>query len=404
MTVPTNSPSVLSGPDEDLIPEPAIDFERLRSYRLGRVREQLAKADVAMAVLTNPLSLQYAVDFEEYQLFQSRIPSFTLLVPPEGPVRVCGAYHPTAPQVDEFLPSLNLSQFDAGLDMIDRAREAAELLTEFLPIRSRIALDRIDPCVTQALMQAGFEVVDAGGLLERARSIKSAEEIALIRHAVAVADLGIQKMRSALVPGIAEQGLFSLLVQENIRHGGRWMDGRMLSSGPRSNPWLQEASGRRIELGDIVAFDTDMVGPFGYFADVSRTLVCGHAPTPTQKDLYRRAYEEVTHNMDLVRPGVGFEELSRKAFRQDDPFIAHRYPCLAHGAGMSDEWPKVAYRQDWDRIGYDGEIEAGMVLCIESFVGHEAGGEGVKLEQQVHVTETGVEVLSDVPFEDAFLG
>ena len=391
------------GPDSDLIPVPDLDFEALRTYRLNRVREQLAAANVDMAVLTNPISLQYAVDFEEYQLFQSRIPSFTLLVTPDGPVSLCGSYHPTAPQVDEFLPSLNLSQFDAGLDMTDRARMAAELLAERLPMRSRIALDRIDPCVTQALMQVGFDVVDAGGLLERARSIKSAEEITLIRHAVAVADQGIRKMRAALRPGITEQSLFALLVHENIRHGGRWMDGRMLSSGPRSNPWLQEASGRRIEMGDIVAFDTDMVGPFGYFADVSRTLVCGDKPTPTQKDLYRRAHEEVHHNLALVRPGVSFEDLCRNAYHQDPPFIAHRYPCLAHGAGMSDEWPKVAYRQDWDRIGYDGEIEAGMVLCIESFVGHEAGGEGVKLEQQVLVTEDGVDILSTVPFEEAFL-
>lgn len=391
------------GPDDDLIPVPVLDFDRLRAYRLGRVRDQLAQADVAMAVLTNPLSLQYAVDFEEYQLFQSRIPSFTALVPPEGPVSLCGSYHPTSPQVDAFFPSLNLTQFDAGLDMTDRAREAAEFLADRLPKRARIALDRLDPSVAQALMQVGFEVVDVGGLMERARSLKSQEEITLIRHAIAVAQRGIDKMRAALEPGISELGLFSLLVRENMRHGGRWMDGRMLCSGPRTNPWLQEASDRRIEQGDLVGFDTDMVGPFGYFADVSRTLVCGNDPTPTQKDLYRRAYEEVHYNMDLIRPGVTFSELCKKAYHQDQPFLKHRYVCLAHGAGMSDEWPKVAYRQDWDRIGYDGEIEEGMVLCVESFVGHEAGGEGVKLEQQVLVTSDGVEVLSTVPFEEVFL-
>ena len=45
-----------------------------------------------------------------------------------------------------------------------------------------------------------------------------------------------------------------------------------------------------------------------------------------------------------------------------------------------------------------------MVLCVESFVGSERGGEGIKLEQQVLVTETGTEPLSTCPFESLLLG
>ena len=49
--------------------------------------------------------------------------------------------------------------------------------------------------------------------------------------------------------------------------------------------------------------------------------------------------------------------------------------------------------------GYDGIIEPGMPLCVESFIGSEGGKEGVKLEEQVLITKTGVERMSDYPFE-----
>ena len=178
----------------------------------------------------------------------------------------------------------------------------------------------------------------------------------------------------------------------------------MLASGPRTNPWLQEVSERVIEKGDLVAFDTDMIGPYGYCADISRTWLCGDdAPHATQRDRYRRAHEEVCRNLELVRPGVSFRELSDRALVQPEEFRAHRYPCLAHGIGMSDEYPKIYYREDWARDGYDGVVEEDMVLCIESFVGSEHGGEGVKLEQMALVTRDGAEVLSDYPFEAALL-
>jgi Xaa-Pro aminopeptidase len=58
---------------------------------------------------------------------------------------------------------------------------------------------------------------------------------------------------------------------------------------------------------------------------------------------------------------------------------------------------------DFPTAGYDGVIEPGMTLCVESFIGHNDGGEGVKLEQQVLVTETGIDLLSRFPFEESLL-
>ena len=70
---------------------------------------------------------------------------------------------------------------------------------------------------------------------------------------------------------------------------------------------------------------------------------------------------------------------------------------------MTDEYPKIYYRDDWDQFGYDGVIEEGTVLCIESFTGSDKGGPGVKLEEMVQVTESGCEPMSSYPYESCFL-
>ena len=70
---------------------------------------------------------------------------------------------------------------------------------------------------------------------------------------------------------------------------------------------------------------------------------------------------------------------------------------------MSDEYPKIYYREDWEARGYDGIIEENMVLCVESYTGAVGAAEGVKLEEQVLVTSRGCEVLSDYPFDARLL-
>ncbi len=387
---------------------PEIDMQGMRCYRLERLRGQMRGRDIALCVLVNPVSLRYAVDWREYQNFQSRIPSQYLFVPVEGPVVLYGASHRGYGLVDDYRAPLRLNVFDGGLDLGEQARLFAAAVRVFLEETGmaderRVAIEMLNPSVTQAVLQAGLEAVDAEPVIERAKSIKCPQEIDCMRHSIAVAEFGMARMRENLEPGIRETELWSILHQVNVAHDGDWFDGRMLCSGPRTNPWLQEASSRAVEAGDLVAFDTDMIGPFGYCADISRTWLCGEDPTGAQREVYRRAREEVEHNIGLIRPGRGFLELSHGAFRQPEEFRARRYPCLAHGIGMSDEYPKIHYPQDLGTGAYDGVIEENMTLCIESYLGSENGGPGVKLEQMVHVTADGCDVLTTYPFEDILL-
>jgi Xaa-Pro aminopeptidase len=76
---------------------------------------------------------------------------------------------------------------------------------------------------------------------------------------------------------------------------------------------------------------------------------------------------------------------------------------MIHGVGLADEYPSIKYRPDFGARGYDGVLEPGMTLCVESFTGAQGGREGVKLEEEVLITETGVEVLSKYPFETHLL-
>ena len=75
---------------------------------------------------------------------------------------------------------------------------------------------------------------------------------------------------------------------------------------------MQESSKKLIQKGEIVSFDTDMVGPYGYCADISRTFVEGHKFNDQQKNLYKMALDQINHNSRLIKPGTTFKEFTEK--------------------------------------------------------------------------------------------
>ena len=105
------------------------------------------------------------------------------------------------------------------------------------------------------------------------------------------------------------------------------------------------------------------------------------------------------YNTELLKPGMTFAEYSQKAWQLPDEFVDNRYGVIVHGVGLADEYPSIKNFVDFETKGYDGVIEPGMTLCVESYMGSKYGGEGVKLEEQVLVTENGVEQLTAYPLE-----
>jgi len=386
-------------------PEP-VDDDRLHRWRLSRLRGQLDKTGAAMCLLVSPVSLRYAVNYRDYPLFQSHMPQAYVFFSAEGPTVVHGAMAGSA-WADEARPGRPISFFDGGERLAEYAALLADdvvsYLSEIGTDNCRVALEYINPSITRAFADRGLEVIDGVLISESARVIKSTDEINCIRWAVAVAEHGIARLKQAIQPGVSELKLWGLLNYTNLANNGDWHEGRMLASGPRINPWLQEASPRQVESGDLVGLDTDMVGPRGYFADVSRTFLCGPAqPTAKQRELYRLAWEEISHNLGLIHPGISLSEFQKRAYVPAEEFHQNAYPCVIHGVGMSDEYPQVkpAFRGD---NPYDGVIEKDMVICVESYMGAVGERDGVKLEQQILVTENGYELMSTFPLEAELL-
>ena len=103
--------------------------------------------------------------------------------------------------------------------------------------------------------------------------------------------------------------------------------------------------------------------------------------------------------IELVAPGVSFRELSEKGHQLPEKYVPQRYGSRFHGVGLCDEWPAIKYPIDWEERGYDGVLEAGMMLCVEAYIGAVDETDGVKLEDQLLVTDDGVENLTNCPFD-----
>ena len=391
---------------------PPCDLDEMRRYRLGRVREALAARDLAGIILYDPLNIRYATDAPNMQVWCAHNEARYLYVPAEGPVRLFefggGSDLLTAglPTIDEVRGATYVLFFIAGGRQADNARAwAAELdsvIREHAGGNRRIAIDRVGPVGMLEMQRLGYEIVDGFEVMENARSIKSAGEIALMRHSIAVCEQAMQGMRDALVPGITENALWAELHRGNIAGGGEWIECRLLASGPRTNPWFRECSMRVIERGDIVAFDTDLIGPYGYCCDVSRTWVCGARPSDEQRRIYAEAYAQVQENKALLKPGATFRELTEFSRPLGDEFVEGRYSVSMHGVGLCDEYPAIPYPQDYEP-GDDGVLEEGMVICVEGLAAPAGGREAVKLEEQVLITADGHEQLSSYPLEEDWL-
>ena len=391
----------------------AIDQRTLRADRLARVRAQLVEHDYGAAVLSDPINIRYATGSRNMPVWTTHAPGRYVFVPVDGPVVLfefgqCKHLDDGLDTVDEVRTSTPWFYFMAGPRTPEKAQvwaaEVTELMRRFGGADQRLAVDRCEPWGAQHLTDAGITLFDAQQPLEQARMIKTAEELQAMQLSMDVCDLAVGRIREALTAGMTENQLWSILHETNIAHDGEWIECRLLSSGPRTNPWFQESSNRVIEPGDLVGLDTDMVGPLGYLADISRTMLCpGKPATGEQRTLYGIAQEQILTNIDLIRPGLSFKEFGEKCWPVPDDYVPNRYMMMIHGAGMVDEFPTVAYAADYADWGYDGEFLENMVVCVESYIGAVGGSQGVKLEQQVLVTSTGAVPMSSAPLLDALV-
>ena len=387
--------------------EDDINFDELRAYRLERVKKELVKNNLEACILFDPVNVRYALDTVNMSVYNMHNLTRYCFVPVDGPTILyeyfnCEHLSDHLNLIDEIRPVIAWDYFSQGDQAESQLqkwiKEVQDLTNSYCKNTKKIAIDVINGPAVEELNKVGLTVIDAKLILEQARVIKSLDELTCLKAAVEVAEIGVSKMRDELQPGMTEDELWSILHKTNIEHGGEWIECRILSSGERTNPWMRESCNKIIQQNEIVAFDTDMVGPYGYCADISRTFVTGNKFNNEQAGLYRMAVEQIEYNANLIKAGTSFQEFTEKSWVLPEEYYPNRYSVMVHGIGLCDEWPAIRYPTDGgDRSGI---FEENMTITIESYIGKLGGKEGVKLEQQYIVKENGLELMSKHPLED----
>lgn len=283
------------------------------------------------------------------------------------------------------------------------ADEAASALRELGVIGKRIGVDRLGTPAFLALQESGLALVDSAPATQRARGVKTPQEIVAFRHTGRLVVEGLAAFEEALVPGISERELFAVYASAMLARGAEYFATNTVCSGPNTNPWRAEATDRVIEAGDLVYIDTDTVGIEGCFFCVSRSFVCGEvAPTSEQREVYQVAHDWVRDMVARIRPGVTCGELAAAAPEIPERFLAQRYEVMVHGVGLEEENPSVCHPQD-AQSNPDTVIEPGMALVVEIYAGEPGGSVGVKYGEEILVTDAGCEVLAPYPASAALL-
>jgi Xaa-Pro aminopeptidase len=212
--------------------EDEINFHKLRSYRLDRVRKELVKNNLEACILFDPVNVRYALDTINMSVYNMHNLTRYCFVPVNGPTILyeyfnCEILSKHLNLIDEIRPAITWDYFSNGdqanLQLSKWINEVKDLSKNYFKTK-KIAIDVLNGPAVTALNKEGIEVVDAKLILEQARVIKSPDELTCMKAAIEVAEKGVSKMRSDLKPGMTEDELWSILHKTNIENGGEWIE------------------------------------------------------------------------------------------------------------------------------------------------------------------------------------
>ncbi len=391
----------------------------MREYRWKRLTQHVVDRDLGGLLVFDPLNIRYATDSTNMQLWNTHNPFRAVLLCADGYMVIWD--YKNSPFLSTFNPLVKEQRSGADLFYFDRgdrvevaadkfSNEVRELIEQHGGNNKRLAVDKIMLHGLRALEAQGFDIKDGEEVTEKCRSVKGSDELLAMRCAVHACETAVGKMETYArenIPAnnISEDEVWAVLHAENIRRGGEWIETRLLASGPRTNPWFQECGQRVIQNNEIVSFDTDLVGSYGICVDMSRSWWIGDkAPPADMVSAMQHGHEHIMTNMEMLKPGLNIQELSRNSHKLLPQYQKQKYGCLMHGVGLCDEWPLVAYPDKMVEGAFDYDLEPGMVLCVEALVSPEGGDFSIKLEDQVVITDNGYENLNTYPFDDRLMG
>jgi Xaa-Pro aminopeptidase len=280
-------------------------------------------------------------------------------------------------------------------------------LKDWKVAKEPMGIDVYDPFIMEAFKREGVEVTLEGAeALYEARKIKLPEEVQCIAMACRIAEAAFDALRKNIRPGVSEWELMGEMMRAIYRNGGEVFSGLHITSGPYTWPNLRCYLGRMIEPGDVVFSDVYNMAFNGYKTCYYRTFSCGR-PSKATREAYQRALTWLYDAIKAVKPGVTTDKIAEKwppgpdipswkaiGVVNEDMTAGNNW---AHGIGLTLYEPPLIWRAV--SLEHPQVIEKGMCFAMETQEGN-MEGQGVRIEEVLHVTESGVEVLSKWPVNE----
>jgi Xaa-Pro aminopeptidase len=390
--------------------EGRVNFDRLRSYRLGRARAALDKSECGALLLFDVNNIRYITSTKIGEWERDKLCRFALLMRGKEPVLwdfgsaavhhrlYCDWLQPDDVRAG-MLGMRGTVPPAAGL-MQNHAREIMSLLNEAGLGKMPVGVDLAETAMFFELEKAGIKVADGQQVMLDAREIKNIDEIVLLNQAAAMVDGTYHMIYEELKPGVREADIVAKANEMLYRLGSDDVEAINAISGERCNPHPHNFTDRIFRPGDQAFFDI-LQSFMGYRTCYYRTFNIGRA-TPVQRDAYRKCREWLDRAIELIKPGVSTDRVASvwpaaEEFGFPDEMSAFGLQ-FGHGLGLAlHERPIISRLVSLEN---PMEIKTGMVFALETYCPAEDGYSAARIEEEVVVTDKGCRVISLFPAED----
>jgi Xaa-Pro aminopeptidase len=388
--------------------EERVNFDRLRRERLGRADGELAGSELGALLCFDMNNIRYLTATQIGTWAYDKLIRFALL--PRGAEPILWDFGSAARHHQLYCPWLGersragLSTFrgsiapEAGRPQ-DVARKIKVELEQLGLAGEPLGIDIVEPPVLFALQEAGIKVVDGQQVMQRARMIKTEDEITLLNQACGMVDAAYDELYGEMRPGIRENECVAVVANSLYRQGSEFVEGVNAISGERCSPHPHNFSDRALRPGDPAYFD--VLHSFnGYRTCYYRTFAIGSA-SPALVDAYKRCRDYLDEAIALVKPGVTTADVTRVFPKAEEFGFANEEAAFAlqlgHGVGLSI-WEKPVFSR-LVSLDHPEVIQENMVFALETFWPATDGWSAARIEEQMVVTKDGAEIITRFPAE-----
>lgn len=391
--------------------ENRVDFERLRQYRIGRVKQMLEEFDLGAVLLFETSNIRYATSTQiGYWAFNKG--ERWALVTREGRPRVWdfgSAAKAHRLQLPHMYDAENSRGGNTGLQgaigpetgLHDRAvKEIKGALEDAGVASEKLGVDLAETGVFLALQEAGLRVVDGQQAMMRAREIKNEDETTLLTQACAMVDGVYQDIFEMLKPGVRESDVVGMAHARLFEMGSEFVEAINSIAGERCSPHPHVFSDRLLRPGDQAYFDIIHVFN-GYRTCYYRTFAVGRA-SQAHHDAFKQCREWMDAAIDLVKPGTTTDQIAKvwpeaHEFGFEDEMDAFGLQ-FGHGVGVGLHERPIISRLN--SLETPVEIQEGMLFALETYAPAADGRSAARIEEEVVVTADGCEVITLFPCEE----